>query len=169
MAQELACRGKHIMFKPFNDDFLLPQRLAAPVLSARASACYTGSQDLESMQLLHDLLSTSNVSKEFERFAASVVYSLTFGLRITTGDEWQLQTSHECLKNFISASQAWAWIVDSFPFLNNLPAPLTPWRKTAGTWYDMWSNLHMTNMQDALKRSRWNWAKELAVRRTLSS
>lgn len=160
MAQELTCKNKHIMFKPFNEDFLLHQRLEAPVLSPRASACYTAIQDMESKQLLNNLLHSNNFPKEFERFAASIVYSITFGLRIITGDEWQLQTSHECLKNFTFAGQVGAWIVDLFPFLNGLPAPLTPWKKTAEEWYNMWADLHMANMRDALKREGWNWAKE---------
>ena len=160
MAQELTCKSKHIMFKPFDDDFLLHQRLQAPVLSPRASACYTVVQDLESKQLLNNLLHSNDFPKEFERFAASIVYSITFGLRIITGEEWQLQTSHECLKNFTIAGQVDAWVVDLFPSLNCLPAPFTPWKKTAETWYDMWANLHMANMQDALKREGWNWAKE---------
>lgn len=160
MAQELTCKSKHIMFKPFDDDFLLHQRLEAPVLSPRASACYTAIQNLESKQLLKNLLHSNDFPKEFERFTASIVYSITFGLRIITGDEWQLQTSHECLKNFTIAGQVGAWIVDLFPALNRLPAPFTPWKKTAEKWYDMWSNLHMANMQDALKRDGWNWAKE---------
>jgi cytochrome P450 len=160
MAQELTCKSKHIMFKPFDEDFLLHQRLEAPVLSPRASACYTAIQDLESKQLLKNLLHSNNFPKEFECFAASTVYSITFGMRIITGEEWQLQTSHKCLKNFTIAGQVGAWIVDLFPGLNKLPAPLTPWKQTAETWYDMWSNLHMANMQDALKRDGWNWAKE---------
>lgn len=121
------------MFKPFDEDFLLHQRLEAPVLSPRASACYTAIQVLESKQLLNNLLHLNDFPNEFERFAASIVYSITFGMRILTGEERQLQTSHECLKNFNIAGQVGAWIVDLFPTLNNLPAPLTPWKKTAET------------------------------------
>ena len=111
--------------------------------------------------MLRNFFQHTSFPKEFERFAASIVYSVTFGLRITTGEEWQLQTSHECLQNFIEAGQAGAGIVELFLSLNNLPAPLTPSKKTAGTWYNVWSNLHMANMEDALKREGWNWAKEL--------
>jgi hypothetical protein len=41
MAGELTCEGKHILLKPFGEDYLLHQRLEAPVLSPRASAYYT--------------------------------------------------------------------------------------------------------------------------------
>jgi cytochrome P450 len=162
MAQELTCKNKHIMFKRFNEDFLLHQRLEANVLSPRASACYTPVQDMESKQLLKDMLESNDIKKHLERFAASIVYTTTFGLRIVTGEEWQIQTSYECLKNIIMAGTVGAWIVDALPFLNILPAPLAPWKKTAAEWHELWANLHMTNFQDALKREGWNWTKDFA-------
>ena len=160
MAGELTCKGKHIMLRPFNEEFLLHQRLEATVLSPRASGCYTSLQDMESKVLLKDLLSSSDFPQRFERFAASIVYTLTYGFRIVTGDEWQLQTAHEVLKNFTYAGQVGAWIVDALPFLNFLPGALAPWKKTAESWYQIEANLHMSNMRDALKRESWNWSKD---------
>jgi hypothetical protein len=163
MAQELMCKNKHIMFKPFGENFLLHQRLEASVLSPRASACYTSLQDLESKQLLKNLLTTNDCSTQYERFSASILYTLTFGFRILTGEEWQLKRSLECLENFTQASQVGAWIVDAVPSLNSLPAVFTPWKKTAESWYESWADLHMRNMQDALARPGWNWSKDFAA------
>lgn len=148
------------MFKPLGNDFLLHQRLEAPVLSPRASTCYTSIQDLESKQMLNNLLTSNDFPKQFELFAASIVYSITFGLRIVTSEEWQIQTSHECLEIFVFAAQVGAWIVDAFPSLNYLPRVLTPWRQTADRWYEKWANLYITNMRDALKRDGWIWSKD---------
>lgn len=164
MAQELVCKGNHIMFKPFDEDFLLHQRLQTPALSPRASACYTPVQDLESKQLLKNFIDGSNdFPKLFERFTASVVYSITFGMRVITGEEWQLKESHACLGNMVKAGTVGAWIVDMFPFLNHLPPALAPWKKTAEEWYERWAKLHMTNFQDAQKRDGWNWAKDFKL------
>lgn len=161
MAQELVCKGNHIMFKPYDEDFLLHQRLEAPVLSPRASVCYTPIQDLESKQLLKNVLDGSNeYPKLFEQFSASVVYSLTFGQRIITGEEWQLKESHESLQNLVDALQTGAWIVDAFPVLNHLPSALAPWKRTAEIWYQKWAKLHMANFTDAQNRVGWNWAKD---------
>lgn len=161
MAHELTCKSKHFLFRPFGADFLLHQRLSAPLISPRASACYKPIQDMESKQLLFNLLCGKEFSSEFDRFAASVVYTLTFGLRIVDGNEWQLREGQECIKNLLKAAKPGAWIVDILPFLNHLPAPLAPWKKTAEEWYQQWTDLHIKNLQDALKRKGWNWAKEL--------
>lgn len=168
MAPELVCRNKNMLFKQYTPDFLLHQRMSASVLSPRASACYTPIQDLESKALLHKLLVAASANAGgvvpefaniFETMTASIVYSTTFGLRIITGQEWQLKTSHECVKNIVKAGQVGAWIVDALPWLNLLPRPLAPWKKIADAWHDKWDNLHMTNYHDALQRPGWNWAK----------
>ena len=163
MAGELASEGKHILFRPFDERFLLHQRLEAPILSPRASACYTPVQDLESKQMLMNFLDTNDYATQYERFTASIQYTLAFGMRILTGKEWQLTTSHQCMENIQAAAKPGAWIVDALPFLNNLPAPFTPWKKTAKQWYKMWDDLHMANMKGALQRDGWNWAKDFAA------
>lgn len=160
VAEELVCKGNNIIFKPFGEGYLLQQRLEAPVVSPRASACYTPIQDLESKQLLKNLLSSNDFPNIFERFTASVVYSITFGMRIVTGEEWQLKESHECLQNILIAGQFGSWIVNSIPILNYLPNSLAPWKKTAESWHQKWSNLHTTNFRDALNRPGWNWSKD---------
>jgi cytochrome P450 len=160
MASELTCEGKHILLRPYNEQLILHQRLESPVLSPRASACYTPLQDMESKVLLKALLSTNDFVGRFECFAASIVYTLTYGFRVVTGDEWQVRKSHDCTKNFTKAGQVGVWMVDALPALNYLPEALAPWKKTAKAWHREWDNLHLTNMREALKREGWNWTKD---------
>jgi cytochrome P450 len=161
MAGELVSGGNHLLFRPFDEHYVLHQRMEAPILSARASACYTPVQDLESKQMLMNFLDTNDYIEQYERFTSSIQYTLAFGMRIMTGKEWQLTASHKCLENIVAAAQPGAWIVDTLPFLNNLPWPLTPWKKTAKQWYTMWDDLHLANMKAALQRDGWNWTKDL--------
>jgi hypothetical protein len=101
MGQELVCHNNQILLKPFSDEYMLHQRLEAPVLSPRAATCYTPIQDLESKQLLVNMLDSPNdFVHRIERYTGSVAYSLAFGMRIITGNEWQLLKSRECLNNF---------------------------------------------------------------------
>ncbi|KAF2198602.1 cytochrome P450 [Delitschia confertaspora ATCC 74209] len=159
MANEVTQR-RNILMRPFDNEFLLHQRLEASVLSPRASACYTPLQEMESRVLLQNLLRTNDFIHEFERYAASIVYSLAYGFRIVTGDEWQVQVAHQALQNISSVTQVGQWAVDSLPFLNYLPKPLAPWKKTAEEFYALETNLHMTNMNEALVREDWNWTKD---------
>lgn len=165
MAGELTTKHKHILWKPFDEEYLAHQRLEAPVLSSRASACYKPVQDLESKQMLKNFLHTNDYVGQYERFTASLQYTLAYGFRIVTGEEWQLKASHECLKNIEAAAKPGGWIVDALPFLNNLPATFTPWKRTAENWYQLWNELHVANMQGALQREGWNWMKDLKASR----
>lgn len=161
MAGELVCNNHQILLKPWGEDFLLHQRLEASVLTPRASSCYTSILDLESKQLLLNMLDTNDFVGQYQRFTASVMYVLTFGMRIVTGNEWQFRRSLQCNQNFSKASEVGTWIVDAFPLLNYLPELLAPWKKTARKWHEDWEDLHKRNMQDALARPGWNWSKDL--------
>jgi hypothetical protein len=162
MGQELTCKGLNTLFRPFDEEFLLHQRFTAPVLSARASSCCMPVQDLESRQLLKNLLTTDDFGTQLQCFSASIVYILGYGFRIETGEEWQIKTSGECVVNMLKACQVGAWIVESLPFLNYLPRPFTPWKDTAEGWHQAWNHLHITNLREALKREGWNWSKDFS-------
>jgi cytochrome P450 len=161
MSSELVCKGKNIIFKPFTEDLWLHQRLKAPVLSPRASACYTPLQDFESRMMMRNFLRTNDYKAEFERFAASITYTLIYGLRIETGNEWQIEASHANLAVLDEASRIGGWIVDFLPILNRLPGFLAPWKKTAEKWHEQCTQLATTNLRDALARPGWNWAKDM--------
>ncbi|KAF3034328.1 hypothetical protein E8E12_005364 [Didymella heteroderae] len=107
------------------------------------------------------MLTTNDFVGQYQRFTASFMYVLTFGMRIVTGKEWQFQRSLQCLQNFIKASEVGAWVVDALPTLNYLPEFLAPWKKTAKVWSEDWEDLHKRNMEDALERPGWNWTKDL--------
>ena len=161
MGHELVCNSNPIVFKPFGTDFLLHQKLQAPVLSPRATACYTPIQDLESQQLLKSLLeSPGSIAHCVEVFATSLAYSMAFGMRIHTGKEWQVERTRECMKNFHVAGQPGVWIVDALPWLNYLPAAIAPWKRQAAKWFHELDDLHVKSYNEALGRESWNWAKD---------
>lgn len=160
MAGENLTKGMHLLLRRYNDQYKLHQRIGAPVLSPRASRTYYPLQDLESKQLLYEFLSTNDFKKVYERYAASLVYSLVYGIRLRTGNEWMLKHAHEVEDNFAYAARVGTWIVDALPVLNYLPEALAPWKKTAENLFQIEKSLHLGNMQTALTSKSWNWTKE---------
>lgn len=126
MAQELVCKDHNILFRPSGADLSRHQQIEAPVLSPRASASYTPLQDIESRFLLKNFLNADDYEFQFKKYAASIVYTLAYGLRVETGKEWQLQASHQNLEHLVLAGEMGRWMVDSLPFLNYLPGFLAP-------------------------------------------
>ncbi|EED12796.1 cytochrome P450, putative [Talaromyces stipitatus ATCC 10500] len=168
MAGENLTKGMHLLLRRYDERYKLHQRLDAPVLSPRASKTYYPLQDLESKQLLFDFLSTNHFRKVYERYAASLVYSLAYGIRLQTGAEPMLKHAHQIQENFGYAGRVGTWIVDALPFLNILPSCLAPWKKTAEAFYHLEKALHLGNMQTALASKSWNWAKEFLASKEAS-
>lgn len=162
MAGENLTKGMHLLLRRYDDRYKLHQRLDAPVLSPRASKTYFPLQDLESKQLLFDLLSTDDFKKVYERYAGSLIYSLAYGIRLHTGNELMLKHAHQVQENFGYAGRVGTWIVDALPLLNHLPHSLAPWKKTAEKFYQLEKALHLGNMETALGTKGWNWTKEFS-------
>jgi hypothetical protein len=112
----------HMLLRPYNERFKLHQRLEGPVLSERAARAYLPFQNLESKQLLFDLLATADRSIDchghMERMTASIIYSLFYGHRVRTAADPILLQAHAVNLEFDQLAQAGKYLVDSFPVLN---------------------------------------------------
>lgn len=162
MAGENLTKGMHLLLRPYDERYRLHQRMEAPVLSPRASPTYYPIQDLESKQLLHDLLSSNKFYKHFERYSVSLLYSLAYGFRIETGEEEVMKTTREVMENFGIAARVGTWIVDAIPALNHLPMAISPWKQTAEKFFELEASQHLRNLTVGKTNKVWNWSKEFA-------
>ncbi|OTB01703.1 hypothetical protein M426DRAFT_323208 [Hypoxylon sp. CI-4A] len=168
VAGELATNGLHILLRPYNARLRLHQRMEAPILNSKASDSYSPVQDLESKQLLYDLLSNGNNKRGtyfheiFQRTTASTIYSLAYGYRLKTGKEEELVNAQKVQIEFGEMVQVGRYLVDTFPILNHLPKFLAPWKREAEKSYRKHSKLHVGNAQRALEGTVWNFSKRMA-------
>ena len=121
---------------------------------------YTPLQEMESTQLLFEFLSSNDFDMHFERYSISLIYALTYGFRVESGDDPSIAEIHELQDNFAQAGAFGKWIVDAAPVLNNLPMSLAPWKRSAEGWYQIESKIHLKHMDFALQTKAWNWTKE---------
>lgn len=161
MAGENLTKGMHMLFRRYDDRYRLHQRMEAPVLSPRASKSYESLQDLETKQLLYKLLNGNNFQEYFELFSASFIYSLCYGHRVQDRNDPTLLDAHIVQSNMVRMATSGAWLVDSIPFLNNLPTFLAPWKKIANRMFQIESEMHLRNLRQGLDRKFWTWSKEL--------
>lgn len=169
MAGELVTKGMHTLLRPYNDQYKLHQKMEAPLLNLRASSKYRPLQDLESQQLLWDVLGEWDKVGEkgvdfhhhFERAMASTIYCLSYGYRLQTGYEQELMDGKRVQALFARTGQMGTYIVDSFPFLNYLPKFLAPWKKEAEEYFELERQLHVGNLQKGLSNQKWNFAKHM--------
>lgn len=149
----VSVQQQSIIFKPFGNEFLLHQKLQAPVLSPRATACYTPIQNVESQQLLKSLLESSgSIAHCVEVFATSLAYSMAFGMRIHTGKVREVERTRGCMKDFHVAGQPGVCILDALPWLNYLPAAIAPGKRQAAKWFHKFDDLHVQSYNEAFGR-----------------
>ncbi|KAH9909512.1 putative cytochrome P450 [Xylariomycetidae sp. FL2044] len=166
VAAELAHRGMNTLLMQYDDRFRLHQRLENVVLNGRAAAMYAPFQELESRQLLLDLLRNAGGTgtechRYFERTTASTILTLFYGFRIRSVDDDTLQAASALNEEFSKSVQPGAHLIDIFPFLKILPKMLSPWKLRADPFFARLSNLHVGNFQRGLVSSGWNFAKHL--------
>jgi cytochrome P450 len=156
----------HMLLRPYDERFKLHQKLEAPVLNERTARAYVPIQDLESKQLLFDLLQTAgrpvNCHDHVERMTASTIYTLFYSHRVRTAADPILLQAHAVNHEFDQLAQVGKYLVDSFPILNHLPAFLAPWKAEAAAHWQQQRALHVGNLSLGLaSRSTWNVTKQL--------
>lgn len=176
----------HTLLRPLDEDFKRHKRAAAPLVGLRSAKLYIPLQHMESLDTmrhlvrhcaakrsnldsatpsngyLNDYYATTNA---IHRYAASVMFGLTYGFRIKTGSEEELKIAHQIQHNFLLAMKPGFWPCDIIPALNYLPKWLAPWKRTAQKWFEYEKAQHLRNMERAKASPNWNWAKTISLRR----
>lgn len=169
MAGELVTKGMHMLLRPYNSQYKLHQKMEAPLVNLRAASSYRPLQDIESQQLLWDVLGEWDTLGEkgvdfhhhFERAMASTIYCLSYGYRLQTGYEQELMDGKRVQAEFARTGEVGAYLVDSFPALNCLPRFLAPWKKEGEELFELERKLHVTNLRKALRNRKWNFTKHM--------
>jgi cytochrome P450 len=161
MAFECVAKEMHPVFMPYGNRYRIHQRLQGSYLNPRSSETYTELQELESKQLVFELLSSNDFHYQFYRFNASVMTALAYGKRCPRGDEPELKATDQIMRNLVDAARVGTWIVDAIPQLNVLPSILAPWKRHADKLYAFESGAHARNFANAEKNS-WNWCKQVS-------
>ncbi|KAK7955861.1 uncharacterized protein PG986_005083 [Apiospora aurea] len=161
MSGELVTKGMHMLLRQYDAQYKLHQRMEAPLLNMKASNCYRPVQEMESRQLLFDIIEDTKIHGDrgidfhhhFERDHS--------GYRLRTGHEQSLQDAKRVQAEFARTGQVGAYLVDSFPVLNHLPACLAPWKKEGEQLYQLERNLHVGNLEGGLANPGWNFSKHM--------
>ncbi|ETN40993.1 uncharacterized protein HMPREF1541_02925 [Cyphellophora europaea CBS 101466] len=161
MGGECVSKGFRTLLMPYGQRWRLHQRLQASYLNIRVSQNYRPLQDLESKQLLHELLEPNQeFSERYHRYSSSLIFALAYGRRLTWGDEPEVQAIDKVMENFLYAARVGTWLVDALPVLNYLPNVLAPWKRSGDRLHKFEASLYVENLLKAQKNRTWNWSKQ---------
>lgn len=136
------------------------------MLNTNARESYACVQDLDSKQVLHELVfQPEGFKAHFERYPSSTTYLLLLGKRIVQPDAKEKQELDRFLRSFVEANALSDSLLDIFPFFNHLPEPLAPW-KAKGKQINQEINRIINKSLE--ERRGWNWAEHIMHRQEAS-
>ncbi|KAK2050680.1 cytochrome P450 [Colletotrichum somersetense] len=166
-------KSRFTLMHDYDADLKLQHRMLSPSLSAVAAPRYQPLMELESKQLLVDLLSATEARGEdeaaamesteiyglLERTQASVILGLHYGIRVpSTSDPLfnQIMDVHREV-TYVAANPG---IVDFVPPLRHLPALVSPWRRAADRLFKSQTALYLLLLDRGMNAPGWNATKQ---------
>ncbi|KAM0270897.1 hypothetical protein ACHAQH_009259 [Verticillium albo-atrum] len=164
-------RSRFTLMHDYDAHLKLHHRLLSPSLGAVAAPRYQPMMELESKQLLRDLvaavggntdgsvISSADVYPLLERTQSSVILSLHYGLRIHDFAEPIL---HEIINTQTQVTHIAAnpGLPDFIPPLRNLPTFLSPWQKAADKLFASQVDLYNRLYEHGKSSPGWNATKQ---------
>ncbi|KAB8200582.1 cytochrome P450 [Aspergillus parasiticus] len=125
-------------FLPFKEKWKTHHRLHTSLLTIQASQHYQVVQDVESKQMVYELLSTKDFPGRFQRYASSQIFSLAYGKRMPRGDEPEVRELEDVMNGILESISLGEEV---FPILKWLPDRLAPWRALGLSEPELWYNV----------------------------
>lgn len=130
LAQDVASAGRRQLFMEYGPQWRKLRKHGHALLNSNAASKYQPVQDLESKQVLRDLLDQPDQFYTINRrYSASVIMLVTYGYRIPSFEDPLIKKIYTVLDNLTKMTAPGAHAVDSFPWLAALPEILL------GNWY----------------------------------
>ena len=100
---ECISKGMHTALLPYGPQWKTHRRLISNFLSNRQTRSYRYLQDVESKQLLYDLLGSKDFSGEFRRFNLSIIMTLAYGKRVESRMNREIEVLTQIADNITAA------------------------------------------------------------------
>ncbi|KAK5173517.1 uncharacterized protein LTR77_002198 [Saxophila tyrrhenica] len=155
MAFQYATGGKRITLSPYNAIWRTSRAVFHKVLTPKMAEEYSVIQGFEAKQLSVDLLNKPrDFYKHNRRYAASVIFQVTYGWRIPEWDCDDVRNIFDVLGRFVQVRRPGQWTVDVVPGFADDPIfnMFSNWKKVGRSFHDK-DNAIFMEFWNRLKRS----------------
>ncbi|KAI2603637.1 cytochrome P450 [Hypoxylon sp. NC1633] len=130
MGGELLSGGMRGLMAPYGSFWRRWRKLLHSGFMQRQSETYQPIQSLESKVLMHDLLqSPARFRKHLERYAASVIVTVTYGQRVEDVDtDIVVRRNGESMDRLTQVNIPGKYAVERYPALKFVPSLFAPWK-----------------------------------------
>jgi cytochrome P450 len=153
----------HSALLPYGPQWKAHRRLISQFLSNRQTRSYRYLQDVESKQLLYDLLGSKDFVGEFSRFNLSIIMTLAYSKRVESRTNREMEMLTKIADNIAAAvSRTTTGLVEGFPILNRLPRWAAPWKRMGDEFFAITDDFFQENMRYGQASTSYNWARQLS-------
>lgn len=119
-----------ILVQPYGKAWSIRRKLLHRALTPAALKTYKARQEAEATRLAFGLVEDpGDWERAFDRFTASVVFSISYGHRIDSLDSPVIRQRLEFMHFMASLNVPGAYKAESFPVLKYLPEWVAPWKR----------------------------------------
>ncbi|KIX99130.1 uncharacterized protein Z520_04706 [Fonsecaea multimorphosa CBS 102226] len=131
LASDVASAGRRQLFMPYGPKYRVVRKIAHQLLNITVSTSYQPIQDLESKQLMYDLLhDPEHFYDHNRRYSSSVILTVAYGHRMADWDNPLVKKIYSVVNNLQQFSAPGAFLVDTWPSLRYFPQWMFGnWRK----------------------------------------
>ena len=130
MAAQILSDNLRPLFLPYGETWRDFRKFSHQVAMPSAAATYEPLQEEEALRAVYDLIQQpAEYERWFERYAASIIMRLAFGITLFTGKEEFAQRISKVNHALERLASPGAYLVDTFPSLMNLPDFLAPFKR----------------------------------------
>lgn len=156
---------------PYGPQYRVVRRISHDLLNLRITTSYQPIQDLESKQLLYDMM---HKPEEFylhnRRYSSSVIITATYGHRIDSFDHPLAAKIYSVINNMQLYMEPGKWMVDSFPPLAKLPQWIMGnWRDFGKKCFDHDHPIYLSLWENLKREVKEGKAKDCFCKRFLES
>lgn len=149
-----------VVLQPYGAQWRALRKIMHSILNAKNGGTFAPFQEVESKQLVLDVLRAPDMWwKANQRFANSVIMSVVFGKRVggeekvlEGGEKSNVDKLFDTSQEFIAALQPGANLVDTFYFLDRLPKPLKWWTRRGEEAFQRLLDVYGAEVDDLKER-----------------
>ncbi|TCD68667.1 hypothetical protein EIP91_010189 [Steccherinum ochraceum] len=168
VAGEILSNNMRGLMLPYGDAWRRWRKVLHSGFHSRMAETYTPVQSLEGKVAMLDMLTNPNQwERNFRRYAASVVTSVTYGRRVNSIDEWIVKENIAAMDYLMSVNIPGKYLVESWPWLLNLPRSLQWFRREPEAYKQRDITLYKTLLDDVKTRMADGTAPDCLTAQTL--
>lgn len=158
-----------VLVQPYGKEWSIRRKLLHRAMTPAILKTYKPRQEAESTRLAFQVLQNpNNWERAFERFTASVVFSISYGHRIDSIDANIIRERLDFMQFMASLNVPGAYAAESFPILKYIPSSIAPWKRNIEERADMETKVNLALLDGVREDIRIGKEKGQAVAPSLA-